>query len=462
MTARDHAAAAGLPTPRTPSSTGRRIALLGLVLAALLLASPWLLLWLYPVVALEIPGQAATSAARPAPADAAQLERGRVLALAGNCAGCHTARGGAPYAGGRPIDTPFGRVHAGNLTPDPETGLGRWNADTFWRALHHGQGADGRRLIPAFPYTEFTHISRADADALHAWLQTLAPVRRAVEPAALRWPFGSQPALAAWRLLHFRPGGAEAEAGQSAEWQRGAYLVRGPGHCAACHASRNLLGGHGDDWAGGPLPDGSAWIAPALDRPGQAGVADWPVEDIVALLATGVAPHGRANGPMAEIVARSTQHLPAADLRAMAVYLKSIPVRPPGWDDERFLAGSEPAQPGDPRLAQGAELYKTHCADCHGRTGEGGRTAAGELVVPSLAGNRLLDQEPAANLVLSVTRGGFGAVTAARPRPYGMPPYAHLLDDAELAALLTWLRVSWGHQASALSSAEVGQWRGSR
>jgi mono/diheme cytochrome c family protein len=416
----------------------------GMALAAVLLGAA--LLWWDREPAVD-------SAALP-PATPQLLERGRVLALAGNCAACHTARGGAPYAGGRAIGTPFGTVYAGNLTPDPATGIGRWTAGHFWRALQHGRGFDGQRLVPVFPYTETTRITRADSDALFAWLRTVPAVQQANREHALRWPYGSQPALAVWRALFFRPGPWQDDPAQSAAWNRGAYLVNGPGHCVACHGGRNVLGGTASSSFGGGMIPQRNWYAPAFSRPGQASVADWPLDDIVALLRDGHSPRGRAIGPMAEVVARSTQHLPAQDLQAMAVYLKSLPV-------ERDAAPEPLRDPADTarRVALGAALYTDHCAACHGAQGEGGQLASGLRVVPPLAGNRTVTQDPPANLVRAIAQGGFGPVTAANPRPFGMPPYAHVLSDAQIAEVATFLRRSWGAQAAPLAAADVARWR---
>lgn len=385
------------------------------------------------------------------------IERGRVLALAGNCAACHTARGGEAYAGGRALATPFGTVYAGNLTPDADTGLGRWTAAHFWRALHHGQGFDGRRLVPAFPYTEFTRITRADSDALFAFLRTVPAVQQANRAHELRWPYGTPLALAGWRLAFFRAGEFQPDPAQTPEWNRGAYLVGGPGHCVACHGGRNVLGATADAGFGGGLIPTRDWYAPAFTRPGEASVAAWPVENIVALLKTGAAPGGHATGPMAEVVSRSTQHLPETDLRAMAVFLKSVPQQPdPAPEPLR-----EPARVAL-RVQQGEGLYRDHCAACHGEAGEGGQLPDGTWAAPPLAGNRLVTQEPAANLVRSIALGGFGAATQARPRPFGMPPFAHVLTEDQMAAVATFLRRSWGAQASPVEPLDVARWRGSQ
>ncbi len=420
----------------------RRLGGVALVLAAAL-AAPALLDRAEPV----------SAAAQPGAGTPEQVARGRQDALAGNCAGCHTARGGAAYAGGRAIATPFGTVYAGNLTPHQATGLGRWSADHFWRALHHGRGFDGRRLVPAFPYTEFTRITRDDSDALYAFLRTVPAVAQAAPPHDLRWPYGTQTALAAWRLLFFRPGVWQDDPTQSADWNRGAYLVGGAGHCVACHGGRNALGGTADAGFGGGLIATRNWYAPAFTRADEASVASWPLDDIVALLRDGVSPRGHAIGPMAEVVMASTQHLPAADLHAMAVYLKSLPVTPAA-PAARFA----PAPPE--RLAQGATLYRDHCAGCHGDSGEGGTLPNGRRVVPALAGNRLVTMNPPANLVRAIALGGFGAATAGNPRPFGMPPFAHGLSDEQIGAVATHLRGSWGAAAAPVSAFDVARWRG--
>lgn len=422
--------------------TWRRLLLALLGLAALAAGAP---------LALDR-ASAVPDAARPVGGTPEQIERGRVLALAGNCASCHTARGGEPYAGGRAIGTPFGAVYAGNLTPDPAHGIGRWSPEHFWRALHEGRGFDGRRLAPAFPYTEFTRLTRADSDAIYAWLRTLPPVAQPNRAHELRWPYGTQAALAVWRLAFFRAGSWHDEPGRSAEWNRGAYLVNGAGHCVACHGGRNALGGTADAGFGGGLIPTRNWYAPAFTRAGEASVADWPLDDIVALLRDGQTARGRAIGPMAEVVARSTQHLPAADLRAMAVYLKSLPVE---------AASADAVSPAPPAVRElGAKLYGDHCAGCHGDRGEGGAPANGPLVVPALAGNRMVTMEPPANLVRAIALGGFGAVTGANPRPYGMPPFAQVMNDEQIAAVATYLRSAWGAQAAPVSAFDVARFRG--
>ena len=373
----------------------------------------------------------------------ALIERGAYLALAGNCAGCHTQRGGAPYAGGRAIPTPFGSVFAPNLTPDA-TGLGGWTGDHFWAALHNGRGRDGRLLTPAFPYTNYALVSRDDADALFAYLQSLPPVAALRRPHELRFPYDTQLALAAWRALYFRPATFTPKPEQSAAWNRGAYLTQGLGHCNACHAARNALGATGglDDFSGG-MSSALGWYAPSLHEAAEGSVAAWTPSAVAEWLKTGNSGNASALGPMTEVILGSTQHLSDTDLAAMASYLQSLPQHPPAArivDDRPELKLRE----------LGQKLYGDHCVACHGERGEGAPGA-----YPALAGNRLVTMSNPANLLAIIQRGGFAPATAGNPRPYGMPPFAGLLDDTQQAALASYLRHAWGNEAADVRPVEV-------
>lgn len=384
-------------------------------------------------------------ASRPAAASAAiPAGKGAYLVAAGDCVACHSAIGGAPFAGGRAIDTPFGTVYSSNITPDIATGIGAWSRDDLWRALHEGRSRDGRLLYPAFPYPNFTQVQREDADAMYDYLCTLAPVARANTPHALRFPYNTQAALAAWRLVFFRAGVYAADAKQSAEWNRGAYLVRALGHCDACHASRNLFGAvsHRLDLGGGLIPLQN-WYAPPLAT--STGVAGWDPAHIAALLTSGVSPRAMAMGPMAEVVYRSTQHLTAEDARAIAAYLQSSAVSRPQ---------REPRPPDERSLARGAALYGDHCAECHGDNGEGAAPA-----YPALAGNPSMNAALAANGIKAVLSGGYAPATRANPRPYGMPPFYGKLNDQDVAAVLTYARASWGNSGAPVSALDVERYR---
>lgn len=311
--------------------------------------------------------------------------------------------------------------------------------------MHHGRSADGRLLYPVFPYTSYTQVSRADSDALFAYLGSLPAVAQANRSHELAFPYNSQAALAVWRALFFRAAEFAPETTRTAEWNRGGYLVRGLGHCAACHAGRNLLGASRSSLAlqGGAIPM-QHWYAPSLASAREAGVADWDTQDVVALLQTGTSPRGSTMGPMAEVVFRSTQYLNDADLQAMAVYLKALP--------QQTQAAPQAKAPESAQLSSGATLYKEHCAQCHGEEGQGARGA-----YPALAGNRAVTLDTPANLVQTVLHGGFAPATAGNPRPYGMPPFQQTLDGPQIAAVLTYIRHAWGHASSPVSALEVMQ-----
>ncbi|MCU4121593.1 cytochrome c [Variovorax sp. N23] len=401
------------------------------------------------VVALNLRDEAPLPPDADAPFNATpmQIERGRYLALAGNCAGCHTVRGGAPYAGGLGIGTPFGTVYASNLTPDRAHGIGSWSAAHFWRAMHNGRSKDGRLLYPAFPYPSFTRITREDSDALYAYLRSVPAAATPNTPHRLRFPYDTQAALAVWRALSFTPATFVADEAQSSEWNRGAYLVEGLGHCIACHGARNVLGATQDKRGlSGGLIAGENWYAPSLTSKREASVADWDTRHIVALLRDGAAPGASVSGPMADVVFRSTQHLNDADLTAMAVYLKKLPGSTPAPAD----TPTQPPRRDAGTLERGARIYDQRCAYCHGDTGQG---AAGAY--PPLTGNRAVNLETPVNLIQMVRQGGFLPSTAGNPRPFGMPPFGHVLDDNEIADVLTYVRSAWGNDAPAVTARDT-------
>ena len=402
---------------------------------------------------LLLPADAPDDVQRSVPAANAdaQIALGKYLALAGNCAGCHTARGGALYAGGRAIETPFGSVYSSNLTPDLKSGLGSWTPENFWRALHNGKSKDGSLLYPAFPYPNYTRVTRADADALFAYLRTLAPVSQANREHALKFPYNNRFLLAGWRALYFKPGVYKPDAGRDTEWNRGAYLVQGLGHCNACHTGRDALGGTNikSDLAGGMIPMLN-WYAPSLTSDAEAGLGNWETQHIVDLLKTGVSARGAVFGPMSEVVYMSLQHLAASDVAAMAGYLKSLPQTAAAADSVPPVAKQEAGRV----MALGAKLYDKHCVDCHGATGAGMPPA-----YPPLAAHRALTMRSAVNPIRMVLNGGFAPGTAGNPRPYGMPPFRPLLNDDEVAAVVSYIRNSWDNRAGLVSPIEVDRYR---
>ena len=374
----------------------------------------------------------------------AQLERGRYLARAADCQACHTQRGGAPYAGGRAMPSPFGTFYTPNLTPDAETGLGRWTAEDFARALRHGRAPDGSAYYPSFPYTSYTRMRREDIDALYAYLRTQAPVAAPNRPHELAFPYNIRALLPLWQWWFLEPGEQPSEQ-DDAELARGEYLVEALGHCDGCHQRRSAwgLGAADESGAGAQL---LGWYAPSLRAPEGAGVQDWPLDEIVALLGGGRSRHAVTLGPMAEIVFESLQYLSDADLKAMARYLKALSPEPAETSTVRVRL----AEAAQRRLREeGREIYAGHCADCHGAEGEGDAHAL------ALAGNRSVLQEDPSSLIRVLLYGGFGPSTARQPQPYGMPPFAQLLNQREQAAVLTYLRQSWGNQASAVAPLEI-------
>lgn len=381
---------------------------------------------------------------RPEPSQGA---RGLTLARQGNCIHCHTAQGGAPLAGGRRIDTPFGAVYSSNLTPEAQTGLGRWTREDFWQALHHGKSRDGHLLSPAFPYTNFTWVTREDADALFDWLQSQAPVRQAQPASTLRWPFGTQWALRLWRAAFFDTQTFVSRSDKSAQWNRGAYLANGLGHCSACHAPHNVLGAAlaSQPLTGAMMP-GANWYAPSLHGLMAAGPPATAAEALLALLKTGSSAQAQVSGPMAEVVMHSLQYWPEADLQALVAYLGDLPSAP-----MPVKSGTAQSVAGN---AEGAKLYQKQCEQCHGLNGEGRQGA-----YPALAGSRAVHAEVPVNLVQAVLRGGFAPATAGNPRPFGMPPFAQTLSDREIAAVLSYVRSAWGNRAGEVLEQDVDRWR---
>ncbi len=367
------------------------------------------------------------------------VERGRYLAQAGDCAACHTAPGGQPYAGGRAIPTPFGTIYSTNITPDRQTGLGNWSEEEFYKAMHEGIRRDGQHLYPAFPYPWYTKLSRQDVDAIKAFLDTLPPVRNANKATELPWPFSMREVMAGWNAMFFGKGEYRADPTQSPQWNRGAYLVRGLGHCGACHTPKNIAGGlkTSHKLEGGY---GEHWYATGLTNDVRDGLGDWSVDDIVKYLKSGSNLKAAATGPMAEVIEHSTQHLSEADLRAIAVYLKSVP----GPGKEQKAADDRQ------RLARGEALYLDQCSGCHMESGTGQ-----EQAFPPLRGNAVVQAKEPGAMLHMILDGARTASTRAKPTGLAMPAFGWKLSDEDVADLATYLRAAWGNKASAVSADEV-------
>jgi mono/diheme cytochrome c family protein len=383
--------------------------------------------------------------------DKTLIAKGEYLARAGDCIACHTSPGGALFAGGRAMPTPFGTIYSSNITPDQETGIGSWTADDFYRTMHNGRFPDGGLIYPVMPFGSYTKVTREDSDAIFAYLRSVPPVHQADRPNDLDFPYNNRALILGWRTLFFDEGEYKPDPSKSADWNRGAYLVQGLGHCSMCHTPINALGGNSQSQAfeGGLIPMQN-WYAPSLTSNKEAGLGEWSIDEIVDLLRTGISQRGAVYGPMAEVTFNSLQYLNDADVRAMAIFLKSLGQgSPPGTEVSQV-----PASESSLLLRFGQTVYEAHCASCHASDGRGMPPD-----YPPLAGNPSIQMESAVNPIRMVLNGGFPPGTGGNPRPYGMPPFAQNLSDDEIAAVVTYIRAAWGNQGAAISAAQANELR---
>ncbi len=376
--------------------------------------------------ALATGATAALATATGAPG-ATEIERGRYLSLAADCMPCHSGPGGQPYAGGLALNTPFGSIVSPNITPDMATGTGAWSGDQFWNALHNGVGRRGEDLYPVMPFTSYTAMTRADADAIFAYLRSLAPVNAPRQPNGLAFPFSIRATLGFWRELFFRPATFAVDATRDADWNRGAYLVNVLGHCGECHTPRNIMGAVEPSRAlSGAVVDG--WFAPNISADPTAGIGGWTVDRLTNWLKTGRDTRkGSVFGPMQEVVGHSLSHLTEGDVRAIAIYLSSTPPQRVGVAASPHLTSEE--------QRAGATLYSANCSGCHQTQGSGIPGA-----VPPLAGNQAVAAALPNNVIQVMLNGlpaqnGLGA----------MPSFAATLNDAEMATLANYVRNAWGN-----------------
>jgi mono/diheme cytochrome c family protein len=371
------------------------------------------------------------------------IARGKALAEAGDCGSCHTADPSKPFAGGKRIATPFGGIYSANLTPDRETGIGRWSDEQFLRAMRYGEAPDGSRYYPAFPYPHFTKLVRDDVFAMRAYLGTFTPVSNTPPPPDLRWPLNYRVLMRLWNFAFFRPAIFEPDQNKSVEWNRGGYLVEGISHCGACHTPKNFLGAEKQrERFAGSVVDG--WFAPRLDGATRGGLKSWSVDDIAEYLLSGRNGHSHADGPMAQVVLNSTSHMSEADVRAMAVYLKDISAGPP----EPATAAPSPTQ-----MANGEKLYKGSCVACHELDGSGA-----PHIYPPLPGNANLQSANPASAIRIVLDGAETITTTRAPNTGSMPPYAKM-SDQDVADVVTYIRNAWGNAAPAATAEEVAKLR---
>jgi len=371
-------------------------------------------------------------------ADTAQVEQGRYLGIVGDCAACHTAPGGAAFAGGLSIQTPFGTLISSNITPDRDTGIGGMSDAQFLSALHTGVGLAGH-LYPAFPYPYFTKATDADVLAIHAWLNTLTPVSNEIKINQLPFPFSIRASMRVWNALNFTEGRFVPQAEKSEVWNRGAYLVEGLAHCGACHTAKNALGGDEQTSAlqGGVL---NQWLAPNLTGDTHLGIGDWSVAQIALYLQSGHNAFTAATGPMADVVTNSTSQMTEADRQAIATYLKDQPGQPVPYS---------PA-PDAAVMQLGAMVYDQQCAACH--TGHG---TGIDGLAPAFAHAPSIQASDPINLVRAVLLGAASVATDTAPTAAAMPAFGWKLSDQQIAAVLSYIRASWGNKAAPLDAGKV-------
>ncbi|MCQ2030849.1 c-type cytochrome [Stutzerimonas zhaodongensis] len=381
-------------------------------------------------------------AALAQPADQALLERGQYLTQTADCLACHVTDGGKPYAGGLPVKMPFGTLYSTNITPDKETGIGNWSDDDFVEAMQQGVSPDGKHYYPAFPYTSYTLMPREDILAIKAYLFSLEPVNQPNKENDIGFPFNQRWGIALWNMLFLDDERFEPDPEQSEQWNRGAYLVEGPGHCGECHTPRNFMQAKkASEALGGATIQG--WAAWNITGDEQSGIGGWPDEALASYMATGVAPgYGVAGGPMAEVVNHSLRHLTPEDIQAIVVYLKSVPAQPAEVKrpDDKALANEPPSESRHPL---GQKLFADACASCHHWDGSGRQSD-----YASLRGLRTVNDPNALNLVQVILNGD------ALHGPNGhhlMPAFNRHFNDREVSALSNFMLSHFGSQAGELT-----------
>jgi len=443
-----------------------------------------------PTGAPPSPQRAPATPAVSAPSSDPQVERGRYLARVADCVSCHTAPGGVPFAGGLSMQTPFGTVVSTNITPDPDAGIGNYTEADFANALRKGVAKGGHRLYPAMPYTSFARTSDEDLRDMYAYFRKdVPPSANKPAPTKLPFPFSMRGLMVFWNWLYLDDAPYRPDAARSAEWNRGAYLVNGLGHCGECHTPRSLIGGlksaserDGDSFLSGAIVDG--WYAQPLRHGLKNGAAQWSTAELVRYLQSGRTERSGAFGPMAQVVENSTQYMTPQDLGAVAAYLQSIGApagyTPPAAEPAKeardaSVAAAAPNAQGVPNAPnaqapvhpdhaklrdgtvegqRGAMIYLNNCNACHRSSGTGW-----ERTFPALAGNSVVNASDPSSLIRIVLGGASMPATATAPTPLAMPAFGWRLNDGDVAELLTFVRGSWGNQAAAVTSAQVAKVR---
>lgn len=405
--------------------------------------------------------------AHAAPASQERVQRGAYLARAGDCIACHTARDGEPFSGGLPMHTTIGTIYSTNITPDLETGIGRYTLDDFVKVMREGIANNGHHLYPAMPYTSYARLSQEDLSALYAWfMQGLEPVCKQNRPTKLSWPLSMRSLMAVWNALYVPKGEYTSDPDKNASWNRGAYLVQGLGHCGECHTPRGIAGQmkansekNGGQYLAGATLDN--WHASLLTGDLETGLHAWSKDDITEFLKTGRTARVAAFGVMAEVVGKSTQYLTDQDLNAIAEYLKSLPPSSnEGEDnsDSAMKAGDVTTatlalRAGDTGV-RGSRIYLDNCNACHRSDGSGAHRT-----FPSLAKHEEVNAKDPISLIHIVLTGSAMPSTQTAPSALAMPDFGGRLSDEEVADVLCFVRSNWGNHAADVSSDEVGRVR---
>ena len=395
------------------------------------------------------------------------LQRGAYLARAGDCISCHTARKGQPFAGGLPLNTPFGMIYSTNITPDLETGVGHYSRDDFVRVMREGVTKNGHRLYPAMPYTSYAKLLQEDLSALYVYfMQGIGPVRNPNRPTQLSWPLGMRSLMAVWDVLYFKKGEYAVDPDKGASWNRGAYLVQGLGHCGECHTPRGVAGQMkaGSERDGRQYLAGAAldnWYASPLTGNLETGLHAWSQDEIVEFLETGRTARVAALGVMAEVVGMSTQYLTDQDLIAIAEYLKLLP--PSDYNGQvgtdsaiqtsAVSAATRALRAGDTGMP-GSRVYLDNCNACHRSDGSGA-----DRIFPNLVKNEAVNDKDPITLIHVVLAGGSMPSTQSAPSAFAMPDFGWRLNDAQVADVLSFVRGSWGNHAAAVNNDKVGRVR---
>jgi len=377
-----------------------------------------------------------------------KIKTGRYLVHAGDCVSCHTRKDGKPFAGGLALNTPFGTIYSPNITPDKKTGIGTWSEKDFYDAMHMGKDNKGKYLYPVFPYPWFTKVSRTDSDAIKAYLDTLTPIVQKNIPNKLNWPLSWRITVAAWNFLYFTTGSFKPDPKHSVQWNRGAYLVEGFGHCGECHTPKNMLGATkkgAERFTGGVV--GKYWFAPSLSDNLRLGIGNWSVPEIVSYLKTGSNDKSASAGPMTEVVMNSTRYLSDPDLNAIAVYLKNMP-------QTQLAVGAKAVEADPETLPRGHSLYMYNCAGCHMDNGAGV-----PHFFPPLRGSAVIQAKNPGTVIHVVLAGASLTPPSALPTGILMPSFRGTLNDRQIADVVNYIRNAWGNRAPLVATATVSDIR---